>query len=158
MPKTHLKENFQVCFSRSDLSGCGALQSIALSHSRCVPVLGAITWTYATVDAVSVHNFLMRWGESLLSHHWIWFGREISWRGSHTQVTESVCPCKTANPVHCCFGALWSACEIGNSTPSKICIEQMSWTSSKLSMSLSPQWKEVEKILIHHFGAETEGF
>ena len=25
-------------------------------------------------------------------------------------------------------------------------------------MSISPQWKEVEKMLIHHFGAEAQGF
>ena len=43
-------------------------------------------------------------------------------------------------------------------TPSKIPVEKMSWTLGKLQMSINPQWKEVEKILIHHFGAETQGF
>ena len=33
---------------------------------------------------------------------------------------------------HCCFGPLQSACEIGHSTPSKICNEKMSWTLGKL--------------------------
>jgi len=34
----------------------------------------------------------------------------------------------------------------------------MSWTLGKLYVSINPQLKEVEKMLIHHFGAKTQGF
>ena len=59
---------------------------------------------------------------------------------------------------YCCFGPFSGAHEVCLLTPSKIPIEKTSWTLGNLYMSISPQWKEVEKMLIHHFGSETQGF
>ena len=61
-------------------------------------------------------------------------------------------------PSHCCFGPLSAACEVCLLTPPKIPIEKTSWTLDNLKMPIGSQRKEVEKMLIHHFEAETQGF
>ena len=42
--------------------------------------------------------------------------------------------------------------------PSNFPIEKASWTLGNLWMSISPQRRDVEKMLMHHFEAETQGF